>query len=294
MDGVLLVNKPQNFTSFDVVAKLRGILKTRKIGHGGTLDPMATGVLPVFVGSATGACDLVPDTDKTYIASLKLGIVTDTQDIWGKVVQQTSDCAVTLAHFSQIAGRFLGDIMQVPPMYSAVKIGGKKLYELARRGEEIERPSRLVTIHSLRIQSANEPDGEFVIEVSCSKGTYIRTLCADIGDMLGCGAALTALVRTCAMGFELERCLTLEEIERRVAAGEREELLIPTERIFLTLPALHLNEDQTRRFLNGVKLAIDITDEGDMRVYGANGAFLGLGTAEPGTGRMRVRKFFKG
>lgn len=293
MDGILLVNKPQRFTSFDVVAKLRGILKTKKIGHGGTLDPMATGVLPVFVGSATGACDLVPDTDKTYIAGLRLGVVTDTQDIWGKVLQK-NEYSVTLEQFSQIAGRFVGDIMQTPPMYSAVKVGGKRLYELARRGEEVERPARLVTIHSLRIHSADVKKGEFIIEVNCSKGTYIRTLCADIGDMLGCGATMTSLVRTCAMGFTLERCLTLEEIERRVARGDVEDLLIPTERAFIRLPALHLNDDQTRRFQNGVKLAIDLPDKGDMRVYGNEGQFIGIGYSEPETGKLRVKKFFRG
>lgn len=293
MDGILLVNKPQKFTSFDVVAKLRGILKTKKIGHGGTLDPMATGVLPVFVGSATGACDLVPESGKTYIAGLRLGIVTDTQDIWGKVLQQ-NEFHVTLEQFSQIAGRFLGDTMQTPPMYSAVKVGGKRLYELARRGEEIERPARLVTIHSLFIRSADVEKGEFTIEVSCSKGTYIRTLCADIGDMLGCGAVMSSLVRTCALGFSLERCLTLDEIEQCVLQGETEGLLIPTERAFLALPALHLNDDQTRRFQNGVKLALDLSDEGDVRVYGHDGSFLGIGTGESSTGKLRVKKFFKG
>lgn len=292
MDGILLVNKPQKFTSFDVVAKLRGILKTKKIGHGGTLDPMATGVLPVFVGSATGACDLVPETGKTYIAGLRLGVATDTQDIWGKVLQNSA-FSVTLEQFSQIAGRFVGDTMQTPPMYSAVKVGGKRLYELARRGEEIERPARLITIHSLFIRSADIKTGEFTIEVSCSKGTYIRTLCADIGDMLGCGAVLTSLVRTAALGFSLEQCLTLDEIEQHAARGEAQDMLIPTERAFLSLPALHLNDDQTRRFQNGVKLALDIAEMGDVRVYGHDGRFLGIGTGEANTGKLRIIKFFK-
>ncbi len=292
MNGVLLVNKPQKFTSFDVVAKLRGILKTKKIGHGGTLDPMATGVLPVFVGAATGACDLVPDTDKTYIAGLRLGVVTDTQDIWGKVTQ-TSAHKVTVNQFASVAGRFVGDIMQIPPMYSAVKVDGKRLYEHARRGEVVERPARAVTIHSLRIQCADEPGGEYTIEVSCSKGTYIRTLCADIGDMLGCGAAMTSLVRTCSMGFPLDRCLTLEQIGHRAQRGVIDEILIPTERLFLGLPALHLNDEQTRLFLNGVKLSVDLSDTGDVRIYGQEGGFIGLGYIEAKSGKLRVRKFFK-
>ncbi|MFA9380905.1 MAG: tRNA pseudouridine(55) synthase TruB, partial [Acetanaerobacterium sp.] len=256
----------------------------------------ATGVLPVFVGAATKACDLLPDTGKTYIAGLRLGVTTDTQDIWGRVITQKecNDHPVTAEQFAQIAGRFLGDIMQMPPMYSAVKIGGKRLYEFARRGVEIERPERPVTIHELCVQKANEQAGEYTIEVSCSKGTYIRTLCADIGDSLGCGAVMTSLVRTRASGFLLEDCMTLDEIERRAREDGAQGMLIPVERAFMRLPELRLNEEQTMWFLNGAKFPMQAPLDHDLRVYAHEGTFLGLGYIERQTARLRVRRFMGG
>ncbi len=292
LNGILLINKPQSFTSFDVVAKLRGILKTKKIGHAGTLDPMATGVLPVFVGSATRACDILPDTDKSYRAVLRLGTVTDTQDIWGTVLSTTLQ-SVKADQFHMAAALFTGTIMQTPPMYSAVKIDGKRLYELARLGKEVERPARQVTVHCMRSRCIDEAAGEYELEVSCTKGTYIRTLCADIGDALGCGAVMTGLVRTSACGFMLEDCHTFEEIERCAADGRTPTLLIPTDRAFARLTPLALDEKNTMRFLNGAEVSIDREKNSQtMRVYATDGSFLGLGSAQDGL--LRVQRFLGG
>ncbi|SDM86010.1 tRNA pseudouridine(55) synthase TruB [Acetanaerobacterium elongatum] len=296
MDGILLMNKPQNFTSFDVVAKLRGILKTKKLGHAGTLDPMATGVLPVFVGSATKACNLLPDSDKTYIASLRLGITTDTQDIWGKVTAARPH-SVTAAQFRAAAARFAGEITQLTPMYSAVKVDGQRLYDIARKGGEVERPTRTIYIHSLAVLNEDEQAGEYTIEVSCSKGTYIRTLCSDIGESLGCGAAMTSLVRTKAAGFTLNDCLTFDDVQRLMEEGALSEQLIDVERAFMSLPSVRLSEEDTRRFKNGVKLDISALTvpltEDNIRVYGFNEEFIGLGYIEQDTQLLRVRSFFE-
>ena len=197
MNGIILVDKPKDFTSFDVCAKMRGILKTRSVGHGGTLDPMATGVLPIFVGRATKCCDILPISDKTYIAGLKLGITTDTEDITGAVLAQ-SDVKITKDQLHKVVGSFVGNISQVPPMYSAVKVNGKKLYDLARQGITVERKARSITIYSINILSEDYEKNEFILEVSCSKGTYIRTLCSDIGRALGCGGTLFSLRRAMA------------------------------------------------------------------------------------------------
>ena len=205
MNGIILVDKPKDFTSFDVVAKMRGILKTRSIGHGGTLDPMATGVLPLFVGRATKCCDILPCQDKTYIAGLKLGIKTDTQDITG-IVLEKREVNITKELFHKVVSSFVGEIDQIPPMYSAVKQDGKKLYELARKGITVERKPRKITIYEINILSEDFEKNEFILEVSCSKGTYIRTLCEDIGNSLGCGGTLFSLKRKKAAGFSNENC----------------------------------------------------------------------------------------
>ena len=295
MDGILLMHKPQNFTSFDVVAKLRGILRTKKLGHAGTLDPMATGVLPVFVGSATKACNLLPDSDKTYIASLRLGLTTDTQDIWGRVTATCSH-SVTAAQFRAAAARFNGEVTQLTPMFSAVKVDGQRLYDIARKGGEVERPTRTVFIHSLTVLNEDEQAGEYTIEVSCSKGTYIRTLCNDIGESLGCGAVMTSLVRTKAAGFMLNDCLTFDDVQQLMEEETLAGQLIPVEQAFMSLPSVRLSEEDTRRFKNGVKLDIvaltlSFTEE-NIRVYGFNGEFIGLGYIDKDTQLLRVRTLF--
>ena len=226
-NGILVVDKPSGWTSMDVCAKLKGLFQERRVGHAGTLDPMATGVLPVFLGRATRAVEFAAESEKEYIAALRLGVITDTQDITGSVLE-TRPVAAGREELEAVLERFRGEIAQVPPMYSAVKIGGRKLYELARKGTEVERPSRRVTIRALEVlEEADvrrdapcgfepEPDTWF-LRVACSKGTYVRTLCHEIGQALGCGGTLSALRRTRAAGFGLEGAVTLEQVR---AAGD--------------------------------------------------------------------------
>ncbi|MCQ2464137.1 MAG: tRNA pseudouridine(55) synthase TruB [Oscillospiraceae bacterium] len=295
LNGILCVNKPQGFTSFDVVARLRGILKTRKIGHAGTLDPMATGVLPVFVGNATKACDIMPDSRKAYRASFRLGVTSDTQDSTGNVLS-TSEVHCTADDIKNIIPKFTGDIMQIPPMYSAVSVNGKRLYELARQGIEIEREPRPVTVTSLSLAEFSEETGEGVLEVECSKGTYIRTIIHDIGTELGCGGVMTDLVRTVSNGFILSDSLTLEEIQKAADEGRAEELLMPVERVFGKYPEIHLDENCTKLYRNGVKLyaekaGIRQKDENvRYRVFSDDDAFIGLAYVKEGC--LRVFKNF--
>ena len=202
-NGIIIIDKPQDWTSMDVCAKLRGVLGERRIGHAGTLDPMATGVLPVFVGRATRAVEFAERGDKEYVAGLKLGRVTDTQDTSGNTLEE-HPVEVTAEQVKAVLPQFTGDILQVPPMYSAIKINGKKLYELARKGREVERSARPVTIHSLTLEGQTAPD-EFTIRVKCSKGTYVRTLCHDLGAALGCGGCMSSLRRTMACGLPSRR-----------------------------------------------------------------------------------------
>ncbi len=296
MKGILCVNKPRDFTSFDVIAKLRGILQIRRLGHGGTLDPMATGVLPVFVGSATKACDIMPDTDKSYIADFRLGMTTDTQDITGQTLS-VSDRAVSLGELEAALPGFIGKIMQLPPMYSAVQVGGKRLYDLARQGVEVERTPREIEVKSLHILEYDEKTREGSIEINCGKGTYIRTIIHDIGEKLGCGGIMTALVRTSSGGFSYNECYTLEEIQAAADKGKAEELIIPIERVFDTLPKLRLNQVQTRMYRNGVKLDIsrvnNILPHADRySVYGADGCFIGTANIDRDGGILRVEKNF--
>ena len=277
MNGILCVNKPQDFTSFDVVAKLRGILRIKSLGHGGTLDPMATGVLPVFVGTATKACDIMPDNTKSYRAGFRLGAVSDTQDVWGQV-QTTSDMAVSQADIEAVIPDFTGKIMQLPPMYSAVQVNGKRLYDLARQGVEVERQPR-----------------EIEVSISCGKGTYIRTIISDIGDRLGFGGIMTSLVRTSSGGFTLGDCHTLEEIQQARDEDRLEELILPIERVFEKLTKLRLGEAQTRMYRNGVKLDLErvrgIRDGiSEYAVYGSDGGFIGTAIADRESGLLRVGK----
>ena len=235
MDGIINVYKEKGFTSHDVVAKLRGILRMKKIGHTGTLDPAAEGVLPVCLGKGTRLCDMLTDKTKTYRAVLLLGQETDTQDTTG-VVQAEYPVHVTEEEVRKAIVSFLGDYMQIPPMYSALKVNGKKLYELARQGKEVERQARPVQILDIQIESIDLPRATFF--VTCSKGTYIRTLCYDIGRKLGCGGCMESLLRTRVDRFELKDSLTLSQIEKLRDEGRLEEAVVPVEGVFLKLPAL--------------------------------------------------------
>lgn len=251
MNGVIIVNKEQDFTSFDVVACMRGILHEKKIGHGGTLDPKAEGVLPVFVGSATKLCDFLPDEDKCYEAEMTLGIETDTEDIWGEIIR-TGSAEVGEDVLKACIMSFIGEYDQIPPMYSAKKVNGRKLYDMARNGEVIERKPERVRIEEIVILSVEMPRVRF--RVSCSKGTYIRTLCADIGRKLGTSACMSALKRIRHGRFMLENAHTLSEIEETVKAGKVSELLIPVEKLFPENSRLIMNEAGDKALMNGNKL----------------------------------------
>ena len=283
-NGILIVDKPAGWTSQDVVAKLRGVFHEKRIGHGGTLDPMATGVLPVFVGRATRAVEFFEHADKTYLAALRPGIVTDTQDSTGNVLKQC-EAQVTETQLAAVLPQFLGPQEQLPPMYSAVKIGGKKLYELARAGKEVERRSRDITIFSLDLCGREGED--FLLRVHCSKGTYVRTLCHDIGAALGCGACMSALRRVQAGAYEITQAVPLEEIVYE-AAPER--LLLPVDSLFAGLPALTLAPWQEKKCRNGAAFAAEISG-GKWRLYAPSGEFLALGEASGGTVRT-VKSFF--
>ncbi len=251
--GIINVYKEKGFTSHDVVAKLRGICKQKKIGHTGTLDPDAVGVLPVCLGSATKLCDMLTDKDKEYVAVLRLGLVTDTQDISGKVIKEQV-VNVSKEQAKEAILSFLGEYAQIPPMYSALKVDGKKLYELARAGKEIERTARPVTIHELEILEENMP--EFTIRVRCSKGTYIRTLCHDIGQKLGCGAVMAALTRSRSGDFSIENAYRLIDIQRYADENRLSELIMPVEKMFVHLPAIFVKEEAMKALQNGNQLKV--------------------------------------
>lgn len=294
MEGILCIDKPPEHTSFDVVARMRGIAHTRKIGHGGTLDPLATGVLPLFFGRAAKACDLLPEQDKRYTATFRLGITTDTQDITGAVLAEQlvraseKDVAALLASFT-------GRQQQVPPMYSAVRIDGQRLYDLARQGIEVERPARDITIHSVCLLESNEERQEYTIDVLCSKGTYIRTLCHDLGQALGCGAALTALRRTQACGFSISQCITLEEATTLAQANALTNTLLPVEAAFGKLPRLTLDARQAAHFCNGVPLYLSQfpkLPDSMCCIYRWDGIFLGLAAPDIAEAKLRLIKLF--
>ncbi len=250
MTGIICINKPQEFTSFDVVAVMRGCFHTKKVGHGGTLDPMATGVLPVFVGGATKAVDIIPDSDKSYRAGFRLGLTSDTQDIWGALVKSERDTA-TDTEMESVLEHFRGNILQIPPMYSALKVNGQKLCDLARKGITVEREPRPITISRLELTQFDGTDG--VIEVDCSSGTYIRTLIHDIGEKLGTGAVMTSLCRTRACGFDISQCHTIDEV-KAADIDTLQSFLLPTEEVFSQYFRIDLDEVQQRLYLNGVRL----------------------------------------
>ncbi len=288
MNGILLIDKPAGWTSSDVVAKLGGVLHERRIGHSGTLDPMATGLLVVFVGRATRAVEFAESHEKRYLAALRTGLVTDTQDVTGTPIGG-SPRALSEAELEEALRRFRGEIDQIPPMYSAIKVKGQKLYEIARRGGEVERKPRRVRIGELRFLGR---DGEDVLlDVRCSKGTYIRTLCHDIGYALGCGACMSALRRLEAGDFSLEDAYTLEEVQRAAAEGRAEELLLPVDRLFAAYPALCLSAGEERRLRVGAALSRPEA-AGEYRVYAPDGAFLALGRLRDGELRS-IKSFFE-
>ena len=284
-NGILIIDKPAGWTSMDVCAKVRGILREKRVGHGGTLDPMATGVLPVFVGRATRAVEFAENGRKEYDAGLRLGLVTDTQDVTGTVLE-TRPGAVGRAELEEALAAFRGEIQQIPPMYSAVKVQGKKLYELARKGQEVERKPREVTIYELELLEA-ESETDYRLRCLCSKGTYIRTLCHDIGQALGCGGALYRLRRTMAAGFTLADAVTLEDLQ---AQGEA--LLRPLDSLFARHPARTVRSPgQEKRVRCGNPVTLPGTADGTYRVYGQTGDFLCLSRARGGA-LTAVKNFF--
>ncbi len=300
LNGIICVNKPAGFTSFDVIAKMRGILKMKRLGHGGTLDPMATGVLPVFAGKATRACDIIPDRDKSYEADFRLGITTDTLDISGTVISENEVKEISAEKIEKALAPLRGNIMQLPPMYSAVTVNGKRLYELARQGLTVERKPRPVTVYSLRLKEYKPGDFTGKLEIVCSKGTYVRTLISDMGEALGCGAVMTALVRTKACGFGLSDCVTLENLQELAEKGlSAEKYLYPIEKVFGDYKKIILNPVQERMYRNGIKLDIDrIRGEFSedprekYRVYGESGGFIGTAYVCWEARELRVDKNF--
>ena len=294
MNGILCINKPADFTSFDVIAKLRGILQMKRLGHGGTLDPMATGVLVVFAGSATKACDIMPDNTKSYIAGFKLGVNSDTQDITGNIVH-VSDMAVEKDLICSVLPQFTGKILQIPPMYSAVQIDGKRLYDLARKGIEVERTPRETEIMSVILSEYDSEKREGTLKIDCGKGTYVRTVINDIGEKIGCGGIMTSLVRTSSSGFLLEECYTFDEVQKAKDENYLESLILPVERVFEKMNRLKLNEVQTRMYKNGVKLDLERvhnikSDVSDYAVYDFSGSFMGTAKADFLNGVLRVGK----
>ena len=287
MNGILLIDKAEGWTSSDVVIKLKGVLRERRVGHSGTLDPMATGLLAVFVGRATRAVEFAEAHDKRYTAGLRLGVTTDTQDVTGTVLRS---CQANVAEdeLKAVLTRFTGELEQIPPMYSAIKINGQKLYDIARRGGEVERRPRHITVSGISVVGRSGND--FVLDISCSKGTYIRTLCNDIGDALGCGGCMSSLRRTAAGDFSVSQAYTIDEVVAAAAAGEAGKLLLPTDSMFAALPRCTAGAQDERRIKNGNEIKTPALADGDYRVYSDSGEFLMLGRAE--NGRMRTIKSF--
>ena len=269
MNGIVIVDKPEGWTSQDVTAKLRGVFQTRRIGHGGTLDPMATGVLPVFVGRATRGVEFFEHAEKTYETVLRPGLTTDTEDITGTVLTQ-QEAVVTQQMLEEVLPRFRGQILQVPPMYSALKVNGQKLYDLARKGKEVQRQPRPITIHELELLGIEE-DG-IHLRVRCSKGTYIRTLCKDIGQALGCGGCMAALRRISAGAYTAQEAVPLKQL---IESDCPQQYLRSVDTMFEGYPPVTLTQKQEKCCRNGVAFSIDLP-EGTYRVYAKDGEFLAL------------------
>ncbi len=298
MNGILLIDKPEGFTSFDVIAVVRKLTSQRKTGHTGTLDPNATGVLPVLLGSATKAQDLIPNHDKSYRAEFALGTRTDTLDIWGKVLEQ-KETHITRDELVEKLRDFRGEIEQLPPMFSAVQKDGQRLYDLARKGIEVEREKRRVKIYRLELTGFDEEKQSGTLEVSCSRGTYIRSLIDDLGKALGHCAVMTALRRTEACGYKLEDCAPLERL-RQMSAEDIAALVRPTESLFCSYPSVSVTQNQAKRFKNGGALDISRTelrgrvvpDKSVFRIKGSDGGFLGLGITDSESGLIKIYKLF--
>jgi tRNA pseudouridine55 synthase len=273
--GVLPVEKGPGVTSFQVVAHLRRILRAPRIGHGGTLDPAATGLLPILIGEATKLTPYLVDLDKEYVATVRLGVFTETQDLSGAVLETRPVPALDAAAIEAALSPFVGVIRQVPPMFSALRRGGKRLYELARQGVEVEREPREVTVHSLRLVSVSLP--ELVVHVRCGKGTYVRTLAADLGAALGCGAALAGLVRTRVGPYALESALTWDEVRMARTAAPLWARLLPPDSALAAMPAVRLDADGARAFSHGQSVAAGGRASGWLRVYGPAEVLLGVG-----------------
>ena len=293
MTGILNLDKPAGWTSHDAVAKLRRILGERRIGHGGTLDPMATGVLPIFLGRATRAVPFFEHADKVYEAVLRLGLVTDTQDPTGRVLEE-HPVDITQSQLEAVLSRFRGPIQQIPPMYSAVKVNGQKLYALARKGQEVEREARTVVIHELTLLDRDNSqfsilNSQFALRVHCSKGTYVRTLCHDIGAALGCGGCMAGLRRTRAGRYGIEQAHSLEEI---LADPNPERFLLPVDSLFADRPRCAINEAGEKKLRNGASLRTGKLADGEYRVYGPGGDFLALCAVNHGE-MYTVKSFFE-
>lgn len=284
MDGIVIVDKPRDWTSQDVTARLRRVFGTRRIGHGGTLDPMATGVLPVFVGRATRGVEFFEHAEKTYEATLRLGLATDTEDITGTVLEER-EVHISEAEFLGILPKFRGEIQQIPPMYSALKINGQKLCDLARKGREVERQPRPVTIFELECLSFSGREAR--LRIRCSKGTYIRTLCRDIGAALGCGGCMAALRRTAAGAYGIQEAVPLETL---LETDTPERYLRPVDSLFEAFPPVTLTPRQELRCRNGNAFSLAVPD-GTYRVYGGDGEFLALSRAEKSV-MSTIKSFF--
>ena len=288
MNGVILIDKEQDWTSNDVVSKLKGILRERRIGHSGTLDPMATGLLVVFVGRATRAVEFAEGHDKSYRAGLRLGMLTDTQDITGTVLE-SKPCDIREDALRAVLEEFKGEQLQLPPMYSAIKVKGKRLYDIARAGGEVERKKRPITIHDISLVGREGED--YIIDVSCSKGTYVRTICHDIGQSLGCGGCMSALRRVKAGGFSVQQAHKLSEVQRYADKGRAEELLIPVDELFCGYEKCSATAAEEKRIRCGNDYKTVLSD-GEYRVYSQSGEFLMLGRAEKGMMKT-IKSFFE-
>jgi tRNA pseudouridine55 synthase len=298
INGIINVYKEKGYTSHDVVAKLRGILKQKKIGHTGTLDPDAEGVLPVCLGNATKLCDILTDRSKTYQAVLLLGTTTDTQDITGTVLSQRPVMAGE-EEIRKAVLSFQGSYDQIPPMYSALKIGGKRLYELAREGIEVPREARKVEIHSIEIEELDILTGQVTITVGCSKGTYIRTLCHDIGEQLGCGGCMKSLLRTRAGEFHISKSLKINEIADKINEGNLDEYIKKADEMFAGYPGINVKQEFDKQLYNGNFLSADQIIQEDIdisaeriRVYDWQGNFVGLYEGRPDERIMKPYKMF--
>lgn len=288
MNGILLIDKEPDWTSNDVVAKLKGMLRQRRIGHSGTLDPMATGLLVVFVGRATRAVEFAEGHDKRYLASLRLGLVTDTQDITGSVLNRLP-VSVTREQLDSALEAFKGEQEQIPPMYSAIKHKGRPLYEIARKGGEVERKPRKINVYD--IHTAGQDGGDYILDIRCSKGTYVRTLCHDLGRALGCGGCMSSLRRIEAGGFKVEDAYSLGQVQEYVDRGEAEKLLLPTDSLFMGFERCNVNESEEKRLRCGNDIPTALPD-GEYRVYSLTGEFLLIGRAEQGALKS-IKSFFE-